>query len=81
MLVLSRRSSESVVVGGINGVERLIKITVLEIGRGVVRLGFDASASLPVHRSEVWERIHAAGRPERPREGPAALVAGGGGQP
>jgi carbon storage regulator len=64
MLVLSRRSQESVVVGGANGHDRLIKVTVLEIGTGKVRLGFEADADVPVHRSEVWERIRANGAPD-----------------
>ncbi len=59
MLVLSRKSMESVVVGGTGRFERLLKVTVLEIKSGSVRLGFEADASVPVHRSEVWERIHA----------------------
>jgi carbon storage regulator CsrA len=57
MLVLSRKSLESVVVGGAGRFERLLKVTVLEIKNGSVRLGFEADASVPVHRSEVWERI------------------------
>jgi carbon storage regulator CsrA len=64
LLVLSRRSQESVVVGGANGSGRLITVTVLEIGTGKVRLGFEADADVPVHRSEVWERIHANGAPD-----------------
>jgi len=66
MLVLSRRIQESVVVGGSEGFERLLKVTVVEIGGGKVRLGFEVDASVPVHRSEVWERIHANGQPARP---------------
>ncbi len=57
MLVLSRKSLESVVVGGAGGFERMLKVTVLEIKNGSVRLGFEADASIPVHRYEVWERI------------------------
>ena len=59
MLVLSRKKQESVMVGGCSGFERLLKVTVLEIRAGSVRLGFDASAEVPVHRAEVWERINA----------------------
>jgi carbon storage regulator CsrA len=58
MLVLARKSMESVVVGGPGGSEQLLKVTVLEIKNGCVRLGFEADASVPVHRSEVWERIN-----------------------
>jgi carbon storage regulator len=60
MLVLSRKSQEAVVVGGSGRFERLLKITVLEIRGGNVRLGFEAPADVPVHRWEVWERIRAA---------------------
>jgi carbon storage regulator CsrA len=35
----------------------MLKVTVLEIKNGSVRLGFEADASVPVHRAEVWERI------------------------
>jgi len=59
MLVLSRKSNESVVVGGSKGFEGLLKVTVLDIGPGKVRLGFDIDADVPVHRLEVWEKIHA----------------------
>jgi carbon storage regulator CsrA len=58
MFVLSRKSQESVVVGGADALERLLKVTVLEIGRGKVRLGFEIDPGVPVHRAEVWERIH-----------------------
>jgi carbon storage regulator len=57
MLVLSRKSMESVVVGGSGRFERMLKVTVLEIKNGSVRLGFEADASIAVHRAEVWERI------------------------
>jgi carbon storage regulator CsrA len=58
MLVLSRKSQESVVVGGTNGFDRLLKVTVLAIQSGKVSLGFDIDASIPVFREEIWERIH-----------------------
>jgi len=75
MLILSRKTQESVVVGGSDRFERLLKVTVLEIKGACVRLGFDAHADLPVHRAEVWERIRAAGGRDSPAEGPAAPVA------
>ena len=76
MLVLSRKSLESVVVGGSGGFEKLLKVTVLEIKEGRVRLGFEADPDIPVHRWEVWERIRAGGRPDVPNEGPAAPIKG-----
>ena len=57
MLVLSRKNQETVVVGGDNGVDPMLKVTVLEIKGGRVRLGFDVPSDIPVHRMEVWERI------------------------
>jgi carbon storage regulator CsrA len=57
MLVLTRKSHEAVVVGGSVGFERMLKVTVLEIDRGKVRLGFEVDKEVPVHRWEVWERI------------------------
>jgi carbon storage regulator CsrA len=74
MLVLSRKMQESVVVGGCDGFERLLKVTVLEIEGGKVRLGFEVDKDVPVHRWEVWERILAGGRPDSPAAGPAAAV-------
>jgi carbon storage regulator CsrA len=75
MLVLSRKNQESVMVGGTDGCERMLKVTVLEIGNGRVRLGFEAAAAVPVHRLEVWERIHANGRPDIPTAGSCAPIA------
>ena len=71
MLVLSRKNQESVVVGGSNGFERLLKVTVLEINRGNVRLGFEVDKEIPVHRLAVWERLGAGGL-KGPPEDPAA---------
>jgi carbon storage regulator CsrA len=71
MLVLSRKSQESVVVGGHNPRECMLKVTVLEIGRGKVRLGFEVKDDVPVHRWEVWQRICAGAQPS-PLSGEAA---------
>ncbi len=64
MLVLTRKSQEAVVVGGSVGFERLLKVTVLQIDRGKVRLGFEVDSAVPVHRWEVWERIRDGGPEE-----------------
>jgi carbon storage regulator len=65
MLILTRKNGESVVVGEDNGVQHLLKVTVVDIRGRKVRLGFEIDASVPVHRMEVWERIRGAGLPER----------------
>ena len=51
MLVLTRKSGESIVVGSD------IRITVLEIQGRQIRLGIDAPMDVSVHRGEVYERI------------------------
>ena len=64
MLVWSRKSAESVVVGGSDGLERMLKVTVLEIKGGRVRLGFEGNKSVAVHREEVWEQLQARSPPK-----------------
>lgn len=56
MLVLSRRTGESIVIGND------ITITVLEVRGDVIRLGIDAPRSVVVHRQEVYEQIAEANR-------------------
>ena len=51
MLILTRRISESVIIGDD------VKITVLGIKGGQVRLGIDAPKSVSVHREEIYARI------------------------
>lgn len=58
MLVLSRRTQESVVVGGADRFHRLLKVTVLDIRGNQVKLGFEVDSDIPVHRLEVWERMN-----------------------
>jgi carbon storage regulator CsrA len=76
MLVLSRKSMESVVVGGRGRLEPTLKVTVLEIQNGRVRLGFEVDASIPVHRAEVWDRISESNRAGGSLESPAPESAG-----
>jgi len=60
MLVLTRKISEAIVAGNISdddGVPQMVKITVLEISGGSVRLGIEVPLSVAVHRLEVWNRI------------------------
>jgi carbon storage regulator len=70
MLVLSRKSQESVVIGGSDGLNRLLKVTVLGIKGANVKLGFEVDADVPVHRLEVWKRINGNGQAESLKRGP-----------
>ena len=51
MLVLSRKAEESMYIGDD------IKITVLEIKGGQVRIGITAPQDIKIHREEVYNRI------------------------
>lgn len=51
MLILTRRISESVIIGD------NVKVTVLGVKGSQVRLGIDAPKDLSVHREEIYERI------------------------
>jgi carbon storage regulator len=57
MLVLSRKTQESVVVASSDGHSCLVKVTIVEIRGERVRLGFEAKLDVPVHRWEVWQRM------------------------
>ncbi len=51
MLILTRRISESIIIG------EDIKIAVLGVKGNQVRLGIDAPKDISVHREEIYERI------------------------
>lgn len=51
MLILTRRVSETVMIG------RDITVTILGVKGNQVRVGVDAPKEVPVHRSEVYDRI------------------------
>jgi carbon storage regulator CsrA len=75
MLVLSRKNQESVVVVSGSEHEPMLTVTVVEIGNGRVRLGFQADAAIPVYRLEVWERMREHRGPDCPQPDPVAPVA------
>ena len=53
MLVLSREKEQSIIIGD------HIKVMVVEVRSGKVRLGIEAPKNIPVHREEIWLQIHA----------------------
>ena len=54
MLVLSRKQGESIRIAD------NITVTIVELGRGRVRIGVSAPANVPVHRAELLIRASAA---------------------
>jgi carbon storage regulator len=51
MLILSRKSSESIVIDG------RIRVKIVRVEGDVVKSGGEAPADVPVHRQEVYEEI------------------------
>jgi len=51
MLILSRKTNESIVIDG------RITVKVVRVDGEVVKLGITAPADVPVHRQEVYEEI------------------------
>jgi carbon storage regulator len=60
MLVLTRKRSESILIG--DGV----RLVVVKIERGGVRIGIEAPASVPILRSELTEYPEAGARRKAP---------------
>lgn len=68
MLVLSRKTSESVVIDG-----RII-VKIIRVDGEIVKLGVEAPADIPIYRQEIYEEIQrsnqealTAGRREVPK--------------
>lgn len=64
MLVLTRRINEQIIIGN-----NLVTIKVLSFEGDCVRLGFEASKELSVHREEIFHKINGTKfeRPQTPR--------------
>jgi carbon storage regulator len=65
MLILSRKTSESIVIDG------RIHVKIVRVEGDVVKIGIEAPTDVPVHRLEVYEEIQrnnqqAAVRPTAP---------------
>ena len=68
MLILSRRTDESIVIGD------EVTITILSVKGKQVRVGIDAPPSVSVHREEIYRKIQ-GGEPEEGSEGTAPSAA------
>ena len=51
MLILTRRISESVIIGD------NVKVTVLGVKGNQIRIGIEAPKDVSIHREEIYERI------------------------
>lgn len=71
MLVLSRKKDESIVIND------NIVVTIVEIRRDKVRLGFEAPKDVPIHRREVYDAIKLSEQTESNETGTQAPQADG----
>ena len=62
MLVLSRKKNESIII------RDDIVVMVVDVRGDKVRLGIEAPKDVPVHRSEVYEKIKESERTEQARQ-------------
>jgi carbon storage regulator len=62
MLVLSRNVGQKVNIGND------VVVTILEVKRKRARLGITGPPTLPIHRSEIYERIEESPREPSPAE-------------
>lgn len=60
MLILTRRVGETVMIGD------EIAVTVVGINGNQIRLGITAPKEIPVHREEVYERLHEQNTRQQP---------------
>lgn len=64
MLVLTRKPDQSIMIGDD------VEITVLSVSGDKVRLGIQAPADVPVHRTEIYREIREEGRSGRAARAP-----------
>ena len=57
MFVMSRKRREGFVVGGATGFDRLLKVTVIDVKGGDVKLGIEVADDVPVQTWEAWRRL------------------------
>ena len=51
MLQLTRKPGETIVIGDD------VRVQVIQIAGGAVRLGIDAPRSVPIYREEIWDAV------------------------
>lgn len=70
MLLLTRRIGEKLCIGEAGNME----ITVVGIKGSQVRLGIEAPRDVPVHRSEIFDKINAEKLADQKLSEPSSLV-------
>jgi len=70
MLVLTRKSNQSIMIGD------NIEVSVLSVMGDKVRIGIQAPQDIPVFRTEIYEEIHRQGEAPQSTPGTPATEAG-----
>jgi carbon storage regulator len=68
MLVLARKSRESIVIGDAGSLQEVLRLKVIDVRSGIVKLGFDANRDVAIYREEVWDRLCAEHQTTSPNE-------------
>jgi carbon storage regulator len=63
MLVLTRKSNQSIMIGDD------VEVTVLSVMGDKVRIGIEAPQKVPVYRKEIYLEIHREGGAQAPEQG------------
>jgi carbon storage regulator len=69
MLVLARKSRESIVIGDAGSLQEVLRLKVIDVRSGIVKLGFDANRDVAIYREEVWDRLCAERETTSPKQG------------
>jgi len=76
MLILSRKSGESIVIDG------RIRVKIVRVEGDVVKVGIEAPSDVPVHRQEVYEEIQLSNQKALTRQSsPLPKLTGAAAQP
>jgi len=71
MLILTRRVGETLMIGD------SVTVTVLGVKGNQVRIGINAPKDVPVHREEIYQRIHQDGEGRQNETSDASMTAEG----
>lgn len=58
MLILTRKTNESIIIGDDGEGSTKITVQVLSVNGNQIRLGITAPKDIPVHREEIYKKIH-----------------------
>lgn len=69
MTAMKLKKDQIVIVAGSGGSEQVLKFTVADVQSDGVTLDFESSAGVSVHTSEEWDRLQAARKAAKQKQG------------